>query len=211
MTTLMGSIYRLSEWISRLALVNLLWIAGSILGLILFGFFPATAALFAVCRKWVMGESEIPVFQTFWKAYKEEFMKSNILGVLVVLVGFVLYIDLYYLLQIGDNPLKWLFIPLTGISIIFGLLMLYVFPVMAHYDTNIKNVCKNSFIYVFTSPILSLMTLLGCILIYMIQVRLPGMFIIFGGSVVALMLTASTHYVFKKHHNTRDVARIHNG
>lgn len=62
--------YRFAVWITRFAYLNLLWIAFSLVGLGVVGFFPATAAMFAVVRKWVHGEKDIPVFQVFGKTIK---------------------------------------------------------------------------------------------------------------------------------------------
>lgn len=72
-----GVLYRTSEWIMRLVYLNLLWIAFSLLGIVLFGFFPATAAMFSVVRKWIMGETDVRVFKEFWQTYRKEFWKSN--------------------------------------------------------------------------------------------------------------------------------------
>ncbi len=57
--------YRFAVWVTKFAYLNLLWIAFSLLGLGLFGLFPATAAMFAVVRKWINGEKDIPVFHVF--------------------------------------------------------------------------------------------------------------------------------------------------
>ncbi|WP_084028990.1 YesL family protein [Bacillus sp. J33] len=61
----------------RLVYLNLLWIAFSLLGIVLFGFFPATAAMFSVVRKWIMGETDVRVFKEFWQTYRKEFWKAN--------------------------------------------------------------------------------------------------------------------------------------
>lgn len=45
----------------------------TLLGLGVFGIMPATAALFAVMRKWIQGQDNVPVLKTFWQEYKGEF------------------------------------------------------------------------------------------------------------------------------------------
>ncbi len=50
-TSMIGGLYRICEWVMRLAYVNLLWIGIFWLGLVVFGFFPSSAAMFAVVRK----------------------------------------------------------------------------------------------------------------------------------------------------------------
>ncbi|WP_134699319.1 YesL family protein [Ammoniphilus sp. YIM 78166] len=208
MTRLMGGFYRISEWITRLAYANLLWIAGNLLGLFLLGFFPATAALFAITRKWVMGEADIPVFRTFWKSYKEEFVKGNLMGLIVVIIGYILYIDFNFLLQLEGSPLRWLYLPLLGLTFFYVLLLFYLFPVMVHYELNKRNILKNSFLFSVTSPITSMVMLLGGLLIYFIMIRFPGLMIFFGGSSLALLLTGSAHFAFRKNQKRIESNRI---
>ncbi|WP_163536305.1 YesL family protein [Gracilibacillus sp. YIM 98692] len=63
-----------------LAYINALWILFTLAGLIVFGFFPATTAMYAVFRKRVMGDESIKVFRLFWSTYRREFIKGNKLG-----------------------------------------------------------------------------------------------------------------------------------
>src|SRR5690625_6922967 len=88
---MMGRVFRWCEGIMRLAYVNLLWILFTILGLGIFGIFPATIALFAVTRKWVMGDRDIPVFSTFWQTFRKEFLKSTLLGWVLFVIGYMIY------------------------------------------------------------------------------------------------------------------------
>ena len=101
MRGLMGGFYKISEWIMRLSVTNILWIICSIpyiilvlpviisdpgtdlmLSLILssviapFTLFPATAAMFSVARKWVMGEVDAPLFRTFFGITKNVMCKA---------------------------------------------------------------------------------------------------------------------------------------
>lgn len=64
-TGTVGGIYHISNWIMRLAYVNFLWILFTLAGFIVFGFFPATIATFAVVRKWIFDTTDIPIFTTF--------------------------------------------------------------------------------------------------------------------------------------------------
>src|SRR5690625_6342583 len=59
----MGGFYTLANWIMRLAYVNILWIAFSLVGIIILGFFPATIGMFTVIRKWIQGDGDIPIFK----------------------------------------------------------------------------------------------------------------------------------------------------
>jgi uncharacterized membrane protein YesL len=89
----MGGFYTASQWLTRIVCVNLLWLFFSVVGLLLLGFFPATASMFAVLRKWLMGDTDIQVFKSFWGFYKKDFIKTNMIGYFVVIIGLILYMD----------------------------------------------------------------------------------------------------------------------
>src|SRR5699024_9005025 len=89
-------LYKLCEWIMRLAYVNILWIVFTAAGLIIFGFFPATGSMFTVIRKWIRKEYDIPVFRLFWSTYRSEFVRLNGIGFIFFVIGIVLYIDFRY-------------------------------------------------------------------------------------------------------------------
>ena len=127
-----GKFFRVCEVISKLAYVNLLWIFFTVLGLGVFGFMPATIALFAVTRKWVMGDKDVPVFKTFWTTYRKEFFKSHAIWSCFVCNR------LHYLFRSCILPTGGLFNLLRLGVFIFGLLyaivLLYIFPIYVHYD-----------------------------------------------------------------------------
>src|SRR5690625_7635570 len=79
--------YRFTVWVVRLVYVNLLWILFTVIGLGVLGIMPATAAMFAVVRKWLRGEDDFPIFTTYKDAYKEEFLKANLLGYILAIIG----------------------------------------------------------------------------------------------------------------------------
>src|SRR5699024_2683932 len=96
--------YRFSVWLTRLAYLNLLWIAFTIIGLGIFGFMPATTAMFAIARKWLHGEVDIPITKTFWQQYKASFFQTNILGLLLGGVGYLLVVE-FRILQVQEMML----------------------------------------------------------------------------------------------------------
>ncbi len=51
-----GKLYWVVEWITLLAVLQLLWTGLTLLGLVLFGISPATVAMFTTLRKRLQGE-----------------------------------------------------------------------------------------------------------------------------------------------------------
>jgi uncharacterized membrane protein YesL len=194
----MSGLYGLTEWITRFAYVNLLWISFSIMGLVIFGFCPATVAMFTILRKWIMGEPDIPVFKTFWNTYKTEFFRSNGLGIVFVLVAGLVFADLYYMRINQNNFLKLSHIPLY--LFIFAALMtaIYIFPVYVHYNVRFLQIFKNSFLIMLINPINNIIILLGITAVFFVLKVLPALLFFFGGSVSAGIIMASCYLSFQK-------------
>src|SRR5699024_6342603 len=93
MSGFVAGYYPVAVWITRFAYMNLSWVLYSAVGLLFLGILPATSAMFAVVRKWIDGDTDIPVFETFWDAYRQEFVKINLLGYGVLLVGYLLTVE----------------------------------------------------------------------------------------------------------------------
>lgn len=203
----MSGLYTLTEWITKFVYVNMLWIGFSILGLVVFGVSPATAALFTVIRKWIMGEQDIPVFGTFWKAYKGEFLRSNGLGMILALAAGLIMADLYYMKNNNSNFLELSHIPLY--LFIFAVVMtaLYVFPVYAHYNVKFIQTFKNAFLIMLINPIANIAMILGLVAAYFIMKALPALFFFFGASFTAGMIMATCYMAFTRIENKQREAK----
>jgi uncharacterized membrane protein YesL len=199
-----GTIYRTCEWFMRLAYVNILWICFSLFGLILFGFFPATAAMFAVIRKWIMKETEIPVFKSFLAAWKKEFLASNILGFILFTIGYLLYADFLYLQENTGSLFQLAYYPLLIVFFIYVLVVFYVFPVFVHYDIKIFQVIKNAFFIVMLNPLANIMMIAGALGVYFVMIALPGLIPLFAGSVLTYVLMWCSYHAFIKMQRKHD-------
>jgi uncharacterized membrane protein YesL len=194
----MRGIYSISEWVMRLMYVNILWILFTLLGLIVFGFFPATTAMFTVIRKWVMKQHEIPVFKTFWLTYKSEFLKSSLLGLIIVCIGFFMYFNLKIIDATTLPSLKLLYIPNLIVIFIFLLTLLYIFPVFVHFDVGVKGIVKNAFLLMTLNPIATFsMSILSGFILFIIY-QFPGLIPFFSGSLIGFLLMFISNYVFVK-------------
>lgn len=189
----MSGLYTLTEWITRFAYVNLLWIGFSLLGLVFFGISPATVAMFTVIRNWIMGNSDIPVFQTFRETYKNEFIRSNGLGLVIALIGIIIYVDLNYI-KINSS----LQIPLYLFIFMVIMTVLYVFPVYVHYNVTFLQLFKNAFFIMLMNPVANIMLLIGFVASIFVIKFLPVLIIFFGASISAGIIMASCYLAFQK-------------
>jgi uncharacterized membrane protein YesL len=198
----MNGLYTITQWITRFAYVNLLWTVFSLLGLVLFGIGPATAAMFSVIRKWIMGDTDIPVFQTFWVTYKQDFLRSNGIGIVIALIIFIIYFDLNY---IKINPSIQIPIYLLIFTVIMT--MLYLFPVHVHYNVTFLQLFKNAFYIMMVNPLANIMMLIGFVAAFVVMRFLPALFIFFGGSISAGIIMASCYLAFNKIEKKRKEAQ----
>ncbi|MFD1066886.1 YesL family protein [Oceanobacillus locisalsi] len=191
--------YRFALWITRFAYLNLLWIAFSLLGLGLFGFFPATAAMFAVVRKWVQGEKDIPVFQVFWKSYKKEFLKINVLGYMLAGTGYLMTMEFQILRTQEHIAYTMASFAVVGLFLLLAVIALYLFPLFAHFQLRPLDYIKWALLIGIGHPLLTVF-LLGIViaLIYLSLITIPVLLFFFGGSVIAYILMWGVHLTFAK-------------
>ncbi|MBZ9537070.1 YesL family protein [Cytobacillus oceanisediminis] len=186
------------EWIMRLLYVNLLWIGFTIIGLGVFGLFPATTAMFAVVRKWVMQENDIPIFKTFWRTYRAEFFKVNGLGVILFFIGFSIYF--YLKIYHYDNQLVYLFSrPLLFVAIIYYYaLVMFFFPTYVHYKLPFLHYLKAPLMFSFASPLRTFLMIIMASSVYYFLITFPGLQPFLAGSTLSLVCMFVAHKVFLK-------------
>ncbi|MDM5299145.1 YesL family protein [Bacillus pumilus] len=193
----LSRILRMCEWVMRLAYTNVLWLLFTLLGLGLFGFMPATTALFSVMRKWIQGHEQVKVFRTFWKVYREEFFRSNLIGVILLIVGTIIYVDLAYI-----YPTSLLLHVLRFAIYIFGFLYLvslfYIFPLLAHYDWKKRLYFKFSLLLGISYLQYTLSMLVFSGLLFVLFAYLPGIVPFFSLSILAYVHMWLAYQVFQK-------------
>lgn len=191
-------VYGATEWITRFAYINMLWLGFSLLGLVVLGFFPATISMFTVIRKWIMGETDIPIFRTFWDTYKSEFWKSNRLGFIIAIIGGLIVLDLVVLNDAGNGFFGLIQIPIYMFMFAAVMTMFYLFPVYVHYDLKLMQIIKNSFLMMLIHPIENLVIISGIAAVFFVVKFVPGLGFFFAGSISAAIMMAACFLVFNK-------------
>ncbi|TDC48134.1 DUF624 domain-containing protein [Jiangella ureilytica] len=122
-----GRLYGYLDWPVRLAALNLLWLLGVLAGLVLFGLAPATAALYAVLRAYVLNRSP-RLWHDFWAVWRSSLRSSQlVLGVPILTV----WVVVFYLLLSRSTPLAW------GMAVLaagYAATLLQLPAVVAHVD-----------------------------------------------------------------------------
>ncbi|MFF3100242.1 YesL family protein [Viridibacillus arvi] len=198
MEGLIGRIYSLCEWIMRFAYINILWIFFTLLGFIVFGAAPASAAMFAISRKWVMGKEDTPIFSVFWDTYRKGFVKANLVTFFMLLIGFLLYIDIR-LFQQMENIISYVisFI-LMGVLLIYFAACFYIFPLLVHYEIKIFQYIKYSFLYAVSYPMHSILMIVGTVIIYYVVTAIPGLLPVLSVGPLSVLIISISYRVFSK-------------
>ncbi|MEK3888585.1 YesL family protein [Bacillus sp. FSL K6-3431] len=171
---LIYGLYRFCVWTMKLFATNILWLLFNIpiaylsFNLILsktpqhlqinfitlaalapFIFFPATTALFGVIRKWVTGESDIPLVRSFVKYYKDNYIRSMTIGFIIVPLWGVLIVDYFYFSN-ANSPLFYVFLLIGMFMFVFTF---HLFSNTVHVHLKYFNAFKNSMLLTIGRPV----------------------------------------------------------
>ncbi|WP_172370417.1 YesL family protein [Sporosarcina jiandibaonis] len=214
---LFGGLYIITEWATRLAVTNLLWLffnipiifvglnllftdttgefiffSAIIMIMLPFFFFPATTAMFAVVRRWVLNEEDIPLVRSFWKYYKENYVRSMLGGFVIVLIWAILLIDYFYFVNFVNEFLKYFFYALFFFVAMFTI---HFFSNTVHFQTKLQISLKNALYMTLKNPIISLVVTLMNIIIVIISLKIAPFLILF---FTASIITCISSFAFFK-------------
>lgn len=191
------SFYNVLQWVMWLIYLNILWFLFTMIGLVLFGVFPATVSLFAVIRKLFLKE-DLSVTKTFIQIYKEEFFKANGIGMILVLVAYILYMDFLFLDKIHAGLFTIFQIGLIIVSILYFITLIYIFPVYVHYQLKFIDYFKHALLIGVFSLLTNLIIIISFVCLYFLYTWIPGFIPIFGLSLASFILTVSVMLAFNR-------------
>lgn len=223
----MGGLYRVTEWISRIAGSNILWALCSapflffgVLKMIMLGtgagganeqitlnwamgilapftVFPASAALFTVVRKWVMGNTDVGTFRTFFQGYKENYVKSMLGGVIYTLMFVVMYVDVtVYMTQMPNFRIVGIL--MLVLMILLSVSMFNFFSIVVHYQMGFKQVMTNSILLTIARPIRVFSTLIAAAVLVYIGLRYPALYFICIPTLIAMAVFFNFYATYNK-------------
>ncbi|WP_062048504.1 YesL family protein [Bacillus sp. JCM 19034] len=191
-------LYTIADWVMRLAYINLLWIGFTIIGLVLFGFFPATVAMFTIIRQMILKEDDIPIFKTFVSVMKKDFIRANAVGLVVAVVGYILYIDFLYLGTTSGYLHMILSIVFVLLAICYLAVCLMIMPVFVHFDLTFRQYFQHAFLFALLNPHIMIFIGVGFYVVYHVFNFLPGLTLFFCGSLLTLFVMWSALLAFNR-------------
>lgn len=158
-------------------------------------------ALYYVTMKMVRNE-EAYIFRSFFKSFKENFKQATIINVIMLIVAVLLYLDTNIAGNMGQTTGKILRMIFAVFTLLYVMVLLYVYPVLAKFYNSIKNTFKNAFLMAIRHLPFTFLMLLICacpILIlfipsFQIQMSLIMLVILFGPAVIAY---GNSHFFVK--------------
>lgn len=195
---IVSSLDKFLKGILNIAWLNLLWIFSSLLGLFIAGVFPATVASLAVARKWVRKEEMTSVLQYFRKVYKEEFVRSNIIGWILMAIGLILFVNYRTMIELGNQIPIFVVFAYYLVLFFYSLVLVWIFPLITHYHTTIKQYFKNAFIIGMSKLPFSLAIFAVIFLICYVSLELPSMFVFITFGLTAITMMFFVMQVFNK-------------
>lgn len=151
---------------------------------------PALTALYYQTIRMARGEDTY-IFKGYFKSFKENFKQGMIIGLIVIAAVVVVVCDYWIMFNGMTGKVKdVLMVVITIIAIFLVCTVLYVFPVLARYENNVKNTFRNAFlISIMNLPktvVMLIITLLP-VLLCLINTQLMIIPILFGISGVAYL------------------------
>lgn len=195
---LFNNFYQFGETVLLLLYVNALWICFTLLGLIIFGLGPSTVAMYAIFRHWAMGRDDLPVFKTFWETFKSEFLKANILGVILLMIAYMLYVNWNFLELDGEWITAFSQFILLVATVIYGVMLIYIFPIYVQYENKLFVYFKNAILMALYQPFRTLYAIAACLTLYYIFFILPVFIFLMGASLSSFVLMWITYRTFMR-------------
>ncbi|WP_217593890.1 YesL family protein [Cohnella sp. GbtcB17] len=223
MRGMMGGFYKISEWIMRLSVTNVLWVLTSlpvwfflVFGvlrasttdelvamlipmavLMPFTWFPSTSAMFSVARKWVMGDTDVPLLKTFFRSYKQNYVQAMLGGLLYSLLFVILIVDYQVYLKKFEN-LGVLSILFLALMVLLLVSLFQFFSLLSHFHMKTIQLLKNAVVLTIGKPLRSLSTAVGSAVIVFISFRYTFLIPFFMGSLIAVFAFYNFYLTIQK-------------
>src|SRR5699024_5793217 len=178
-------LYSIATWVFNVVYLNLLWILFSIIGLVFFGLFPATAAMFAIVRKWIiLGERDFNIFTIFWSFYRKDFLKLNGFALFFFIIGYFIYFIISFFL-LFPYSIHLLYQVMIILTLVYGMTLLYFFPVYVHFKLGFFQYIRQAFLLAVISPLEVIGVIVVAAILFAFIVWIPGIIPLFSGSALS--------------------------
>lgn len=135
-----SGLYKFMSRLWDMLKLNFMWVICSI-PIVTMG--AATTAAYTITLRMV-DEEEGYICGPFWREFKANIKKGSIMGVILIIATYALYLDFQYFKAVEKYSFAFLAIFVLGVILTFTH-FIYAFPLQARYENSIINTMRNSF------------------------------------------------------------------
>ena len=135
---------------------------------------PAISALYYASVKSIRRDRSYPI-KEFFNAFKRDFKQSFIVGLIMVIAGIILYIDVKFSVDFIQNSFTYMRYIYFIIAAVLVFIMIYIYPLISRFSLKLSGLFKLSFylsIRHFLTTIVSIILLFGGFVLVYISVGL---------------------------------------
>ncbi len=182
-------------------LLNLLWLVCS---LPLFTLGASTSALF-YCTQKLADDTGLSIRQDFFHSFRQNFREGTKLSCLMILIAAAFFFSgRFYRQRALATPMFMIGLGLYLVFlIVFGIITLYAFPLLARYNNDWKGTLKNAFLVGIRYPVCTLVMAGIHFLIYFAAIHYFTPVIFLGEGFAAFLCSCLLKPVFRKLENPR--------
>lgn len=140
-----GPLWRFLSALFDMIVLHILWLICCI-PVVTIG--PATTAAHYVAMKKIVKDEGRNVWSLYFKSFRENFKQGMILGIIFTVIGLFLGLDFYlclYKLEEGNMFNLVMFSALGFLAIVYLVMMIYLWAVLARFNNSMKQTVLNAF------------------------------------------------------------------
>ena len=140
---------------------------------------PATSALYYATVKSIRRDRSYPI-KEFFKAFKRDFKQSFVVGLILVVVGVILYVDVKFAINFINNSLTYMRYLYLIIGIVVSFIAVYIFPLISRFSLKLSELFKLSFYLALRhllTTVVSVILLFGSFVLVYISAGLTMIFV----------------------------------
>lgn len=137
-----NAFFRAMGRLADLMLLNFIFI---ICSLPIFTIGASLTAMYYVTLKMAANE-EGYVFRSFLKSFRQNFKQATAIWIIMLFFGAVLVLDLLILHNMGGSFGTVFFVMVSALSILYLMVLIYVFPVLSRFENKVTTTLRNAFI-----------------------------------------------------------------
>jgi uncharacterized membrane protein YesL/ribosomal protein S18 acetylase RimI-like enzyme len=180
---------RLLDWIYVLVVINACAIIGTVIGFVVFGFFPALMASYVAVKK-TLDQEDIKPHAAFIEAYRSRFKEANLVGYVFALFWTILILSWFYYANDPASTFHVIGIVVIGfLSLVFFVMTIYLPMIFVYFPRfNKREYMTFTILIALGMPLTTLVITLNTLFFYaFVFIRLITLFPFLAFSLPALI------------------------